>query len=517
MNSFPLDTTYNQYTVIKNENHVPSTPDKNNTINNLTASYNISEKMSIETIRNSLRIKSVNKISHFMRKAIAAQCYASMFSHGTNFKKLGLSLPKNTEKSSFESLAHLDKVSEGYLYSIKEKIGTLSDIENLLLNRIKKVKFLLRHQSPYELVKNDKLSIFSNKKICTDEYLIRGATTKEDQEKLRYEDILNNGNTTDDDQEKLRNDDFVFFAIELLQEDESKHPLNSTLNGVDYGAYAYLVHDIYPYGYLTLTDHLNNNIKKDNTKLGYQDFISQFTEFKSEISRRVNGERGEDDVPIYNAKDMKEALGLHLIEFIRNSKDIEFRNFSLNKNLKEEDLDKLINCVFQPEFHLPRMISTRHYKKVKIRELSIVEAIQVSDEKKIHEYVKDKDSACSNLIMAVYLHKKKSVEILLDKWNFSISDVQKMMIGNTESGIIEMPFILSIVPKNNEILRMFLDRKLIDVNYTFQHSNKGLTMLDIAIAHNCLKTIDLLENRKALTGEQVSEKQRLADVNGVKE
>ncbi|EFY9673254.1 hypothetical protein RZ167_004587, partial [Escherichia coli] len=53
-----------------------------------------------------------NTVKNFLRKSIAAQSYSKMFSQGTSFKSLNLSLEAPSgARSSFRSLEHLDKVS----------------------------------------------------------------------------------------------------------------------------------------------------------------------------------------------------------------------------------------------------------------------------------------------------------------------------------------------------------------------------------------------------------------------
>lgn len=85
------------------------------------------------------------------------------------------------------------------------------------------------------------------------------------------------------------------------------------------------------------------------------------------------------DVPIYTAEHMKEAMALHLIDFIRFSQDHEFKNAVLNNSLNGFELDRLLNFVFQAEFHIPRLLSTTDYKKVVLRPMKLEEAIKTSN------------------------------------------------------------------------------------------------------------------------------------------
>ncbi|MCW2254702.1 hypothetical protein M2263_000793 [Providencia alcalifaciens] len=164
-----------------------------------------------------------------------------------------------------------------------------------------------------------------------------------------------------------------FFGIEF-SDDKSQLPLNTKHTTIDYGANAYIINEQYPYGYLALTEHFDNQVPPAFLH-EHQNFISQFSEVRNEIERYIYGENGRHDIPIYNTKDMKVALGLHLIDFLRHSHDVKFKVLALNEDLNSQGLDHVLNFVFQPEFHVPRMVSTTNFKKVKLRELSLEKLI----------------------------------------------------------------------------------------------------------------------------------------------
>ncbi|QWA14010.1 T3SS effector OspC family protein [Sodalis ligni] len=136
--------------------------------------------------------------------------------------------------------------------------------------------------------------------------------------------ISSGKNTTTEDEECLSNQDFVFLGVEFSA-DLSQAPLNTLHSNSDFGANAYLVEARFPYGYMTLTDHLHNHQVPPSTH-EHQDFVQQFPQAKFEAFRLIHGERGVHDVPMYNSKDMRLALGLHLINFIRSSEDAVLRN-----------------------------------------------------------------------------------------------------------------------------------------------------------------------------------------------
>ncbi|EFK2958183.1 T3SS effector OspC family protein, partial [Escherichia coli] len=72
-------------------------------------------------------------MKNFLRKSIAAQSYSKMFSQGTSFKSLNLSIEAPSgARSSFRSLEHLDKVSRHYISEIIQKVHPLSSDERHL-------------------------------------------------------------------------------------------------------------------------------------------------------------------------------------------------------------------------------------------------------------------------------------------------------------------------------------------------------------------------------------------------
>ena len=113
-----------------------------------------------------------------------------------------------------------------------------------MLSKVVDAKFHFRHQSNANLVNADGiLNIMSSKKL------------KSDGVNAEY-------NTWEDDIEYLSNHDFVFFGVEFSS-DESRLPLNTIHSNTDYGVNAYIVKDQFPFGYLTLTDHLYNIVPSD--------------------------------------------------------------------------------------------------------------------------------------------------------------------------------------------------------------------------------------------------------------
>lgn len=450
----------------------------------LSVIHNTSDQIIVEKI---LYDKSADIIKHFFRKVIAAQSYSKMFSHGFFFKNLGQALPKPSGKSSFNSLKHLDTISKNYLERIKAKTAELTYEEDILVSKVRSAKIILRHQTNSNLAKDGVLNIFSY-------------------EKLFNSNLLNTCNTNQLDKDTLSNHDFVFFGIEFSG-DGIKHPLNTLHNSFFNGGNAYLLENQYPHGYLTLTDHFFNTVPTYD-KHEHKEFNAQFPCAEYEISRFINSDNGTNDVPIFNVKDMKLAIGLHLVNFIRSSKDLNLKAFALNDNLTEKELDRLINFIFQLEFHVPRMISTTRFKEVRVREIDLESAIIASNMERIDELVKTKAEACKAMAIAVEYSKRDIIEKLLSDWRFSFTDISEVNFYNHD-----IEYSLSCQPKNTGILNIFLESKLIDVNKALCKYSEGDTMMDIAIEYDCKETITLLERYGAITGEELRKINDLSNVS----
>ncbi|WP_356649251.1 T3SS effector OspC family protein [Vibrio aestuarianus] len=72
----------------------------------------------------------------------------------------------------------------------------------------------------------------------------------------------------------------VFFVE--LSDDESQLPLNTLHTAVDFSANAYITQQLFPYGYLTLTDHFDNKVPPV-FQHEHQKVIQQFGVVQSEV------------------------------------------------------------------------------------------------------------------------------------------------------------------------------------------------------------------------------------------
>lgn len=196
---------------------------------------------------------------------------------------------------------------------------------------------------------------------------------------------------------------------------------------------------------------------------------------------------------------MKLGLGLHLIDFLRNSNDTEFKRFALNENLDDKNLDKILNFVFQPEFHVPRMVSTDNFKEVKLREISMDEAVEASNFEALSIHMVNKDDACKVMGLAIEYAKKDVVDFLFSKFSFTENDVKKM-----STQYMEIEYSLSNHSADEKILKYFLERGLVEPNKVFRECNCGDTMLDNAIKYNKKEMIAILLEYGAVSGKQIT-------------
>ncbi|MDD0555350.1 T3SS effector OspC family protein [Shigella sonnei] len=405
-------------------------------------------------------------VKSFLRKSIAAQSYSKMFSQGTSFKSLNLSIEAPSgARSSFRSLEHLDKVSRHYLSEIIQKTHPLSSDERHLLSIIINSNFNFRHQSNSNL-SNNTLNIKSF-------------------DKIQSENIQTYKNTFSEDIEEIANHDFVFFGVEISNHQE-KLPLNKTHHTVDFGANAYIIDHDSPYGYMTLTDHFDNAIPPVFYH-EHQSFLDKFSEVNKEVSRYVHGSKGIIDVPIFNTKDMKLGLGLYLIDFIRKSEDQSFKEFCYGKNLAPVDLDRIINFVFQPEYHIPRMVSTENFKKVKIREISLEEAVTASNYEEINKQVTNKKIALQALFLSIANQKEDVALYILSNFEITRQDVISI-----KHELYDIEYLLSAHNSSCKVLEYFINKGLVDVNTKFKKTNSGDCMLDNAIKYENAEMIKLL-------------------------
>ena len=390
---------------------------------------------------------SASIITRFFRRIIAEKCYSFMFNNGENFKLLKYNNPNHS------SLKKLDSISSDYLRRIINKTKNITPEESELIEKINKLSFFYRHQT-YSKVREQPLILYSKRKL----------------DSMR---INTRFSTLNDDINKLSNHDFVFFGVEF-DFNENHSPLNKLHNSNDYGHIAFVFDKLPPFGYLTLTDHLENKI----IECEHEDFLSAYPILEKEVYRNIHEDKGVFDVPIFNEQDMKLGIGYYLISFLRSSNDCKFKELIFSNDLDNKTLDKIINTIFQPEYHIPRMLITNDFKKIKLREIRLTEAVEASNIEELSSFLHDEENVYEAMKWAIIRAKPDVVHYLFLNYNF-------LKYKKENPCYSELTFILNRKPTDLKLLKIFLDEELIDLEFTFT-DNKGrnFTMLEHAIENS---------------------------------
>ncbi|MGY4730838.1 T3SS effector OspC family protein [Burkholderia pyrrocinia] len=437
-----------------------SVRDRNRTIHQNQDKDLTQSATSITNQMKDVKNAAAQKISTFLRKVVAAQSYGLMFANGSVFEKTGDALPKKGEHEAygFSSLQKLDDTSKNNLSAIRNRLGALTGDEISLKEKITAAKWDFRHQSNAVLDDGKTLNIASNHMLSHSNVPFRSKTFAEDKE-------------------LLSNHDFVFFGVEYSGIGNKDRPLNSKFQGVDFGNNAYVVSEDLPslrHGYLTLTDHLDTTLPSINHPENPK-FFQKFPIAMSELSRPIHNGGGMGDAPIFSFYDMKEAVALNLIEFLRNSGDDKFREYVLTQAMNSgHEMDRVLNSVFQAEFHVPRILSSQDYVKHMNRDIFLEKAVETTNFSELDERVSDRDKAVSAMIHAIECENGKVAGYLLEKWTFSQQDFADLPIYKIHSA-------LSTGDRSGKVLDKFISLNLIDLNAKFEGGSVGGLFLNAAI------------------------------------
>ncbi|WP_080417040.1 T3SS effector OspC family protein [Burkholderia ubonensis] len=419
---------------------------------------------------------AAQKISTFLRKVVAAQSYGLMFANGSVFKKTGDALPKKGEHEAygFSSLQKLDDISKKNISEIRSRLGALTNDEISLKEKITTAKWDFRHQTNAMLDDGKTLNIASNHALTRDNGSFRSKTFAEDKK-------------------ILSNHDFIFFGVEYSGIGKEGRPQNSKHQTVDFGANAYVVSENFPslrHGYLTLTDHFDTRLPPWRYP-EHTDFFRRFSIAESELSRAIPKGAKYGDAPIFSFGDMKEAVALYLIYFLRNSKDSKFREYVLTQAMNSGlEMDRVLNGVFQAEFHAPRILSSRDYAKHALRDISLEEAVEATNYSELGGKISDRGEAASAMVHAINSGNDKVASYLFGKWTFSRQDFAHIRYD-------DVAYLLSEHNRSCYILDKFLSLNLVDVNAKFEHTNQGDTMLNNALIYSDERMISVLTKHGA--------------------
>ena len=365
--------------------------------------------------------ESADKIKKFMQKFLAAQCYGNMFSTGSSYATLGTSLPpanqhvavsgmsNASKKHTFAALDHLAMVSAANLASIRGKVSNLTVSEEGFVEKVEQQKWHFRHQTN---------SLLETKKEGRKQVDISS------NDKLTADGVKVSTNTYSEDRDAVSNQDFVFFGVEFSNDSRSM-PMNHRHNEMDFGANSILIDDENEQsllGYLTLTDHFYHHVPFFPLT-DHPEFTRKFPRARCLVGRSVHGDKATIDIPIYSTKDMKTALALHAIDFMRVCKDSALQDFMLDPNLTDINLDNVLNALFQCEFHIPRLLSARKYTAQRLRAMSLKEAVAACNYKELDALTTTKNKALVAIAWAFKL-KKPEVELhLTRRWQMSAADL----------------------------------------------------------------------------------------------
>ncbi|AUH50908.1 hypothetical protein CXB49_08835 [Chromobacterium sp. ATCC 53434] len=405
---------------------------------------------------------AAGKIGAFLRKAVAAQSYGLMFANGKLFEATGDALEKR-EQYGFSALKRLDGLSRRNLDAVAARLGALDSAEQALKQHIMAGAWHFRHQSNAALDDGEKATIASN------HLLSRQARSS-------------GGNTFADDKALLSNHDFVFFGVEFSGRDKNDKPLNHKHSTMDFGANAYVVSDALPAcrnGYLTLTDHFFNRVP-GGREAEHQDFVGRFAQMGRESGRWIHEGKYRQNAPLFCYRDMKAAVALHLIEFMRNSQDEAFKAYVFDQATQSGPaLDRVLNSVFQAEFHIPRLMATTDYAKHPLRPMLLKEAVDSVNLPALSDLVSNRGDAVTAMWHAINKGKDEVVAYLLGNWQFEAKDFSHAPAGFYH----ELNYALSESGASVYILDQFLSRGWAAVNAPFEHVNRGDTMLDNAVKY----------------------------------
>ena len=312
-----------------------------------------------------------NTITRFLRKSIANASYEHMFGNGAQFRSDGL-YPSRPHSTS--GLKYLEIISADCLSAIESHLGKLTEQEQRLLGAVEASTWKYRHHTNGCVENDNTLNLLSFNA-------------------LQKNNIEHFTSTNAEDITNLSNTDFIFMAVQL---DDPSFPsqIRSTLHcKIDYGATAFLIDETYPshrFSYITLTDQLTSQVPKI-TDPYYKKYTEMFRIATKEACREIYQPNTEKP-PIFSTSHMKKGVALYLIDFLRNTNDIAFRDALTAQPPSPAMLEFAMNCVFQLEFHIPRIVSTRDYLKIPVRKPDLYELIRASNLPGLTELLKTSSS-----------------------------------------------------------------------------------------------------------------------------
>ncbi|TCV96609.1 T3SS effector OspC family protein [Biostraticola tofi] len=426
---------------------------------------------------NQVNDKAANIIKRFFQKVIARKVYLEMFS---TFPEFMAHNSCHFCRPSVNTLEYLKGTSRENIVELRDEVGPLSEQEENLCRAILHTHIRYRHQTNNALDSQGRLNLYSHSMLKRLKIPFISDRLKEDANDFNHRD-------------------FVSFAMEFSKPPGNNRLIaNTTHNGTDFGAIAYLIDEHHPgarYGYMTLTDHLDSALPLSRYH-EHQEMVYCFPICALERDRAMC-EVDEQEVAIYTPADMKQALSLSTVLFLRRSADTAFKNFAYAALANSIELDRILNFLFQSEFHIPRMVSTDRYQKYRFRLPALEEIARFPHPMLVDEHIRDKADALRLIIVAIHAHNTKTVLHLLDKYDFTADDFlpDNPILDDPRLHLYgsEIPYALTRSPGYDLfVLTTLLERKLIDPNYQFRQKRAGKTMLANAIDCRSIRLVMLL-------------------------
>jgi len=384
---------------------------------------------------------SIDKQSYYAKRWInyfyercAARAYDKMFSQGKRFvdRKINLKPSKENHSSVKNTLEILAHISSKNINEINALVQPLSTAEKGLFERITTLTWRFRHVSNHDVTAKGYLNLYSFDKLCQEKELYPHTA-------IHAADVT-----------ELANTDFVFFGVEFHHSHLAEH-IEKTHSGHFYGCTAYLINEEHPLvklGFLTLSDHYLGVIPSPQDKARIDDNFGVIFKGFPIIFQELN-EQGERstlktrlvytkektnivcDNPLFSYADMKAALALYFIDFIRRSEDSAFKESLFSAALDNITLSRWLNTVFQCEFHLPHMLSTYTYSSVLLEKPDHFQLAMANNVRQLAAYLKDSphasDDAIEALAVAIKEAKPQVVQWLLAHYSFERAPLEKIL------------------------------------------------------------------------------------------
>lgn len=397
--------------------------------------------------------QAAQSITALMRTSLAASAYHRMFSQGSHFKPL--KYEPREQPWHPEALKQLETLSSSNLTRVKTKLGPLSAPEKKLLAAVIDSPWHFRHQSNGPVVN-------SSAKPGESDYVNILSHHGLDRQK-----IFRGSSTVLDDIEATANNDFVFFGLELTDSFKTGKVRSTTHSSLVYGQEAYLLPGTdtrVQHGYLTLSDHQCPGFSSEviapemaQWRFWHKPMIWSAAK---DIVRQDVADPVTQKSQMFSAADMKLGLGLSLIQFLRETNATSFKKWVYrNATENSKALHRSVNLVFQPEFHLPKIWSSRNFSQVNVGKASLGELLRAANYKKLDKQPLDRIECARVLLDNIWRNQLPSVSYLLGRIKFTAEDFALATQNRSETPLQTPAEALLESPDTSAAMVLLLTRK----------------------------------------------------------